>query len=268
MGAALGGTWIHIEGGQPYLTPPPDPKVDAMARRHRDLVYELIRKGILTPTPTLANLNRTCLEVEIHPEYARLRQEGGSLKSFKTSAASAPLRQGFLASRIMLEPWPAWAFARLAYDQRWHVETCFPKTPLGWVPIVTRECGAPKGFTPLRTDAENVWMNDAWAAPSEKASAIGELLKAGANGIPLRAPEACAIVQQRDGEGNYRVILIDPGYLAPRGVEAHLESAGGALQSVVDAVSGESLKPEGACCAISIPRGAFRIVDANMQAKR
>ena len=275
LGAALGGTWIHIEGGQPYLMRTSGIELDPMARRHRDLVYEMIRKGLLSPAPALANVNHTALVVALHNEYERGRQEKLALKSFKMSAGPGPLRDGFLPSRLIFEPWPPHAFARLAYRQRWHVETCFPETPLGWIPVVTRDCGAPAGFSPLFTDAEKVWLGDraadrAWPggnglAASGKMDALGALLEQGAKDIPLASPGACVVIHRLGEPGAFRVFLIDPGYLAPRGVETVLESRVGDFAAVLDAVTGEALPAQGSRCALSIPRGAFRILDVRLR---
>ncbi|MBM3858145.1 MAG: hypothetical protein FJ395_00680 [Verrucomicrobia bacterium] len=265
LGAALGAHWLHIEGGQPYMTLPPNPQLDPMAKRHRDLVYELIRKGLLRPNPAVANVNDCTLLMQHHPYYDELRKTGASLKSFKSSAGPSPLRDGFMPTRQMLEPWPNWAFAALACGQRWHVETCFPRTPLGWTLIAQEKWPRGKETTWIETDGERVRLDGKWETAREAQPATEKRLRHGAQRIPVRAADACLVLQRLDGAGRYRAILLDPGYLAPEGVRTALECVAGKFESAQDAVSDKPLPVEQGRIAVDIPRGAFRIIDLQVR---
>lgn len=266
LGAALGASWLHIEGGQPYLTPPPHPQLEPMAKRHRDLVYELIRKGLLRPDPVLANVSDGALLMRHHPYYDELRKAEASLKSFKSSAGPSPLREGFMPVRQMLEPWPDWAFAALAYGQRWHVETCFPRTPLGWTLIAQEEWRSDQKTAWLETDGERVRINGRWEAARDAQPAIAHWLRDGARRIPVTASGACLVLQRLDGDGGrYRAILIDPGYLAPEGIRTVLTGVTGTLESAQDVLSGLMLPVTNGRASLDLPRGAFRIVDLQVR---
>ncbi|MCX7886003.1 MAG: hypothetical protein N3B01_01935 [Verrucomicrobiae bacterium] len=265
LGAALGAQWLHIEGGQPYMTSPPNPQLDPMAKRHRDLVYELIRKGLLRPNPALANVNDCALLVQHHPYYDELRKTGTSLKSFKSSAGPSPLRDGFLPVRQMLEPWPKWAFGAVAYGQRWHVETCFPKTPLGWVLVAQEKWPRSNDATWIETDSERVRLEGGWTTAREAQRTVEKRFRDGAQRIPVRAAGVCMVLQRLDGAGRYRAILLDPGYLAPESVRTTLECSAGRFQSAQDAVTGQTLPFENGRIVVEIPRGAFRIVDVQIR---
>jgi len=266
LGAALGAHWLHIEGGQPYMTSPPNPQLEPMARRHRDLVYELIRKGLLRPNPVLANLNDCALLMHHHRHYDELRNAGASLKNFKSSAPPSPLRDGFMPTRQMLEPWPDFAFAAIAYGQRWHVETCFPRTPFGWTLIAQEKWPRDKEAIWIETDGERVRLDGKWETAREARPAIEKRLRDGARRIPVRANETCLVLQRLDGTtGRYRAILLDPGYLAPEGVRAAVECVDGKFQSAQDAVTSLSLPIENGRVTVEIPRGAFRIIDLQIR---
>ncbi|OPZ15533.1 MAG: Lambda-carrageenase precursor [candidate division BRC1 bacterium ADurb.BinA364] len=265
LGAALGAQWLHIEGGQPYMTSPPGAEIDPMARRHRDLVYELIRKGLLRAEPQIANLNATALAMRYHPYFDTLRETNATLKSFKTAGGSSPLRSGFMPMRQILEPWTEWAFAALAYGQRWHVETCFPATPLGWVRIAQEKSPAFEQAQWIETDGERVRLDGEWMDARQARPAVEARLREGAAAIPVSAPNACLVLHRLEGEGSYRAILLDPGYLAPEGVRTALECAAGSFESASDAISGRPLPLANGRVEVDIPRGAFRIVDLRIR---
>ena len=67
VGLALGGTWVHVEGGQPYLRADLRKGVAPTALRHRELAYELIRKNLITPGMPPLNLSQTALVRSFHP---------------------------------------------------------------------------------------------------------------------------------------------------------------------------------------------------------
>jgi hypothetical protein len=71
------------------------------------------------------------------------------------------------------------------------------------------------------------------------------------------------VVQQLDRgyDRRFRVFLIDPGYLAPHGVETTLTARGAEQMQVTDLVFGDEVPVDGNECPLVIEPGAFRALD-------
>jgi hypothetical protein len=63
------------------------------------------------------------------------------------------------------------------------------------------------------------------------------------------------MIIQKEAENTWRLILMDPGYLAPKGVETVIRAKAGNIIKAVDMISGEIIK-----AGIKIEPGAFRVV--------
>ena len=263
LGAALGATWFHIEGGQPYLNNDPTKGFAPMVTRHRDLVYEMMRKHILVPHAPLANLNRVAVVRSLHPEFERAKAEGRQIIYPYFQRNVEPLRRGFIPATHMFEPYPASAFPRLAYASAWNGITCFPTTPFGWVAVLPPSAQRPHDLEPMETDGESVTVGGRQQNADQAAGAVTQRLVEGAADLGIEAPGTCMVVQRLDGagEGRYRVFLIDPGYLAPEGVEATLTAPHARGIQVTDLCSGEPLPATANHCPVVVRPGAFRAVD-------
>ncbi len=259
MGVALGGTWVHIEGGQTYLRPDLRQGVVPLANRHRELVYELIRKNLLTPGAQPANLNTTTLVRSFHPalEEGKARQRKVAYPYYERNIDA--LRRGFIPARFIFEPYGAEAFPRLAYAEDWNVRTCFPQTPYGWVPVLPAGTPLAKSGVAIQTDGERVRFEGDWLTANEAAPRVTQSLAGGATAIPLQAAGVCLILQEQTADA-CTALLIDPGYLAPVGVETRLVSAKRSLRRVTDLVTGKTVAVSGNGCPVSIEPGAFRLL--------
>lgn len=70
---------------------------------------------------------------------------------------------------------------------------------------------------------------------------------------------------RRTVPGRYRVVLVDPGYLTPSGRDASLTvHAPQRLKAVRDVLSGGMLPFSDRRARISVPAGAFRVVDVEL----
>ncbi len=259
MGVALGGTWIHIEGGQTYLQRDPRQGVVPLANRHRELVYELIRKNFLTPGAEPLNLNRAAVIRSFHPALEQGKAEGRKVAYPYYERNTDALRRGFIAARYLFEPYPEDAFPRLAYGEDWNVRSVSPRTPYGWVPVLPAATELTAGALAIETDGELVRLAGQWQQSAIAASHVRSLLQQGAAGFPFSAP-GTSLVVQRGADGAYTALLLDPGYLAPQGISTTLTSSGVPLRRVTDMVTGESLAAGSSGCKVEVAPGAFRLL--------
>ncbi|MFZ5831156.1 MAG: hypothetical protein ACOY3P_13785, partial [Planctomycetota bacterium] len=261
VGLALGGTWIHVEGGQPYLHSDLRDGVVPTALRHRELAYELVRKNFITPGAIPANLNSATVVRSSHPALAQGKIEQRRVAYPYYDRNTEALRKGLIPARYLFETYPGYALPALAYAMDWNVRTCFPQTPNGWLPVVPSEAWPMPGRLAIQTDGELVIADGAAKTAEEAVEAVNETISSGAKAIPLKAPGTCLILHQAaDIPNAYVAVLIDPGYLAPTGVTTNVESVNRPIQSVTDLVSGARLDFSGRTCPIQIQPGAFRLL--------
>jgi hypothetical protein len=261
MGVALGGTWVHVEGGQTYLRPDPREGVLPLARRHRDLVYELVRKNLLVPGAAPANLNAVPVVRSFHPALEEGKAQGRKVAYPYYERNTAALRQGFIPARYLFEPYPEHAYPRLAYGEDWNVRSCFPRTPHGWVPVLPAGVDGPGGAATIQTDGERVRLAGPWETAETAAGRVSALLAQGAAGSPLQADGVCLILQSAPGAASTcTAVLIDPGYLAPTGVATTLRATRGRFRTATDLVSGLALPVTAEGCDLHVAPGAFRLV--------
>lgn len=259
MGVALGGTWVHVEGGQTYLQADPRKGVVPLASRHRELVFELLRKNLLAPGVTPANVNRASVVRAFHPGLEAGKARGRKVAYPYYERNSEDLRRGFIPARFLFETYGEDAFPRLAYGEDWNVRSCFPRTPNGWVPVLPPQAALSPGVVAIGTDGERVRLGAEWRDSAAAAPDVARILWEGAAAIPLRAPGVCLILQAAAG-GEYTALLIDPGYLAPTGVETLLEGSSRPLRRVTDLVSGDVIPLRDGACPVAVAPGVFRLL--------
>ncbi len=258
-GLALGATWIHIEGGQPYLRADLRDGIAPTALRHRELAYELIRKNIIAPGAAPANVNRAVIVRSFHPALEEGKNQKRRVAYPYYDRNTEALRKGFIPARYLFETYPKHALPWLAYAMDWNVRTCYPKTPNGWLCVLPPEAQLQADQLPIETDGERVMMAGQWASAQDAARTVAETIARGADSIPIQAPGACMILQQAEA-GSYVAVLIDPGYLAPTGLDTTVVSATQPIHGAIDLVSGEPVAHSGRECPIHIEPGAFRIL--------
>jgi hypothetical protein len=163
----------------------------------------------------------------------------------------------------MFEPYAEETFPRLAYAEDWNVRSCFPQTPYGWVPVLPPAAGLPADAVNIHTDGEHVRLTGEWQEAVAAAPEVARALNRGAAAIPLQAPGVC-LVLQRDPKGTYTALLLDPGYLAPRGVDTTLTAPNHPIQHVTDLITGAPLVVAGSGCQVAIEPGAFRLLQIEL----
>ncbi len=267
--ACLGARWFHIEGGQEYLRRGPPAELDPAAARHRELVYELIRKRLLLPVPDSDNLSfsDTVVLRSLPAEVAQMRTQGKAIGNPLTRPVG-PLRDGLLGVRESVASTPAEYLPSYAYNLRRYCEGFFPETPYGFVRIVpdAPEVGAfvlRKYVLRTNGDQELFHGKNPVSAVSARAR-LRHLLTRGAEALPFRARGA-AVFTHRVGK-TYRVWLVDPGFLTPQGVDTFLQvRLAQPVRQVRDLIDGRRLTGVGGVYPVRIPAGAFRLIEVTLR---
>ena len=261
--ACLGARWFHIEGGQEYLLRA-DIGVDPRAKRHRDLVYELMRKRVLLPVRDEDNLTFSplCIVRSHHPELDRCRREGQAVGTPRARPVG-PLRTGLLGVSQTVQTVTPEYLPGYAYGVRRYGDTMFPPMPYGFLRFVP-DCDEGRSFVGPRpmvlTDGCDVFLDGARVEASRARELVLPRLRAAAESLPFRAPGASLYVHRV--EGGHRLWLLDPGYMWPVGVETAVEiRLRGRAWTVGDVLTGETLPCEGNRFPVGVPAGAFRVID-------
>ncbi len=265
--ACLGGRWFHVEGGQIYAKRG-EGALDPRARRHRGIVYELIRKRVLLPVRDEDNLSYSpvVLVRQCHPEQAQAQGKIGS----PYSRPMGPLRSGLLGVNGALQTVFPGYFPSYAYGSRRYTSTMAPKTPYGFVRIMpdcTRvqawlhaRASGKNPLVPVLTDGCDVFLDGKRMSAIDAQATIVEALKRGRKQLPFRSQSAAAFVH-RIGDG-YRVFLLDPGYMNPTGASVSLVAQGqGAHSSAHDVLSGAAVAVQNGALRVHVRPGAFRVID-------
>ena len=267
MGMALGATWIHVEGMQTYLEEDVVSGLAPLAFRHRELAYELVKKNVLIPGATPVNWNTTAIVRPLHPEMVEAKKKLAEIgHPFYARNSIEGFRKGFIPARHIFETYSPDAFPWIAYDMRWNSHTCFPETPNGWIPFVPSEDVLPNDMNSITTDGDKILMNGQWTDSKRASNYVEKRIHEGASEIPFEASGTCMIVQKDELQDNtYKLVLIDPGYLAPMGVQTVIKSVFSVIESATDMVTGEAVEFSGNTCPVQIERGAFRVIKVELE---
>ena len=263
LAGCLGDRWFHIEGGQEYLLRG-EGTLDPRAKRHRDLVYELIRKGLLAPVADADNLSFSPLIVarSHHPLVEAARRNGHRVGT-PHGRPTGPLSSGLFGVTVSGQSVPSYYLPAIAYGVRRCCDTMAPATPFGYLRIVP-DCpeAAPflRGKPVLRTDGSQGLRRGEPISAAEARPVLRRQLTDAAKALPFRADGVCLAVH-RLGDA-HRVWLIDPGYLCPTGVDTDLEiRVPGARFSVTDLLTGEPLAAPDKRLPVRVPAGSFRLLE-------
>jgi len=258
VAAALGATYFHIEGGQSFLKDATSLTADA--RLHRDFLQELMRRNIILPVKPdrIKSIPNLMIVRGYNPAVKEC--EGCGTPSRRSVPA---LRDGLLGVRYTLMTTAEDYFGHYAYRSRMYISGLFPSTPYGFIPIVPEE-GA-RLFPPRRriyTDGNGVWLTQFHIFKESAKSAkkrITELLRKGARMLPVQADEGFLAVHKLDGE--YRLFLVDTGYLNPVGCSVSLRiNLFGRKFEVRDLLTGERVPCKGKVARVRIPAGSFLVL--------
>ena len=262
--ACLGGRWFHIEGGQEYLVLG-KAELSPRAKRHRDIVYELIRKNILLPIRDEDNLSFSNVVVvrRNHPLVDELRAADDTPSLGPPYGRPlGPLRQGLLGVNDALQTTPPDYLPRYAYGSRRYAQTMAPQTPYGFVRIVpdcARTAPFAAGKRAIETDGCDVFIRGRRVTAADARPAILAALREEAERLPARA-DGAAVFTHRVGE-ELRVFILDPGYMCPAGVKAELQphSSLGPVRAH-NLLTGQQLAVTNGRVRVEVSPGAFRVV--------
>jgi len=267
LGLALGGTWIHIEGGQPYFNDDITTGVSPQAIRHRDLAYELIRKNLIEVGQLPVNINDVAIIRSFHTAMEAGKKAGKHIAHPYYNRNTEDLRKGFIPAMTCFEAYSQDAFPWLGYSSKWNGVTSFPETPNGWIPVLPPDANILPAMIPIFTDGEKIhFQENDWKQSAEVKKEVSKLFGQGKENIPFEVPGTCLVIQKAEKTPDtYTLLMIDPGYLAPSGVETVIKAISRKISKVTDLVSGELLKYSHYTCPVKILPGAFRVINIEMK---
>jgi len=250
--ASLGCTYFHVEGGQRWLSR--DGEVEPEATRHRELLYRMMDRNLIVP-PGAERLEG------LSPLVIARRTDLGELRGLQVGTPrgriGTRLRDGLLGVGASMQTVREDYLPAHAYGLRHYFDGFFPATAFGCVPLVP-EWLAPSGRV-IRTDGAQVSVGDRTMAATEAMPEVLRVLEAAAAKLPLQTGDAF-LSAQRWGE-EHRLVLVDPGFLAPKGslatVVLRLERP---PETVVDLLTGESIPLAHGTLTVQIPPGGFRLL--------
>lgn len=216
---------------------------------------------MLIPGVTPVNINKTTVVRSLHQEIINAKMNNIHIAYPYPYRNIDVLRKGFIPARCIFETYPSYSFPWLAYSSAWNVSTCFPQTPNGWIPIVPPQVQLSPGSNSINTDGEKILIDNKWEEADKAVPFVEKMISDGAEDMPLEAPGTCLILQQDNEKENiYTAVLIDPGYLAPKGVATTIKASKLNIIKATDMITGESVKFNGNSCPVQIHPGAFRII--------
>jgi len=261
--AALGATYFRIEWQMEtdnYATRDPERydyrkggpyQLNPNARHHRELLYSLIRKGVIAPPApdALAGVSPATIRLDPVPDGF----------SFDAKRRKYVTENGFLGrwQYPLQKPYPGYASVVLYGLERYGLGF-FPRNPYGTVAVVPSFLHG--GGPSVGTGGRSVVVDGKALTPDEAAPAVRALFEKHAAGLPFRAAGAF-LAAQKTGDGEYLLFLIDPEPFRPEDVRCSVQ-AGAAISGcrMVDAITGESIRCENGKASIDVPAGAFRLI--------
>jgi hypothetical protein len=266
MGIALGATWINIEHGQPYFRQEVKDGLASVAYRHREINFEMIRKNIVQTGHAPINLNTAAIVRSLHPEFIKAKENLTSRIYYPHYERNIPeLRTGFIPAVYQFETNSAYSFPMIGYGSAWNPSTCFPTTPNGWIQFITPNAKLSGIKQSIYTDGDKIKIDNNWVNAEKAAPYVENAIKKGAEEINFEAHGTCLIVHKDDStEGTYTTILIDPGYLAPVGLNTEMKVKTGSIKKAKDMVTGQAIAIKSNSFPVQIQPGAFRIIKIEM----
>jgi len=263
--AALGATTFQIKLGYLIRDWPPRFNLPMVGKVRytphglltQDLLIHLLGKGLIdVPTPeTVVGLSPVVWRFT-EPSDAFLSASKNDDLPYEVTRAGL-----FTGSDWPFLATPETYANRYALNVRHFSHSFIPETPYG-LPVIV-----PAWFQGDMAWAAQQWITDGADAVSDgkrKSAAdmrepILKSLAQGARTLPVRATE-CFCAATRRPDGTLRVTLVDPSYLQP--AERHVTLISREpIQSLQDVVSGRVVPFEGREAKLTVPAGAFRILD-------
>jgi hypothetical protein len=157
---------------------------------------------------------------------------------------------------------PPYYLPAYAYGIRHYFDGLFPPTPYGYIrflPTFVAERATGTAHQLIRTDTNQVTLDGEPMSAQAAEPGVLSMLQAQAKGLPFRTDGAFLSAQQWGDE--YRLVLVDPGYLNPVGARARIEvNLPAPPANATDLLTGEQLAVRGGAIEVDIPAGAFRLL--------
>ncbi len=249
--ACLGAQWFHVEGGQEYLLRD-SAALDPRALRHREIVYALIRKGLLPDVPPGDHLEFSPLVLARTPwpNLAQRLAEGQSLGSAMGRAAD--LRTGLLGvGETMQTVHDGYLPATWCGSTR-YLTSMFPAMPHGWLRSVPDDPGSAAFLADkvaLRTDGVS------WTGPAPD---LPRLLRESEAALGVQCADAAVMALRLPGA--VRLFVIDDEYLLPQDRTVTIRLGLPATQAR-DLLSGEPVTLDAGRLTVALPGGGFRVIE-------
>lgn len=228
-------------------------RLNPHAGRHREMLFSLMRKGVVRPVEPRDVVSLSPVVVRLDPVP--------DLRDYNAKKPFYRSRHGFLAwwQYPLQKPWPDYC-SSLAYGLDHYGLGYFPRNPYGTVTVLPSFVTPPMGAKTIETNALEVRLAGKASSSADAADRIRALLAEGAERLPFRA-EGAFLAAQRTGKGEYLLFLIDPEPLCPGDVSCRIVSdlfAGGA--ELVDILTGESIEWKKGGADVAVPAGTFRLI--------
>lgn len=223
------------------------------ASRHRDLLYSLMRKGVVdAPRPDdLAHISPLLVRLAPMPH----KQE------FDGKRPNYISERAFLArwQYPLQTPFPVYA-SSLFYGLDRYGLGFFPRNRYGTLSIVPASHPWGEGEPTLGTDGKRVQL-DGQQLTAKSGPLLRQALTAQAAKLPFRA-EGAFLAAWKRGAKSYRLYLADPDPLQPEGVRTAVTVQLPAENlHMIDVLTGAPIDLKERRAVVDIPAGAFRIID-------
>jgi len=188
-----------------------------------------------------------------HDDFAWSEEEAASpFEGIACHWGAAPVRENYVGHYL--------------FEQDRHYGNFVPATPFGFpliVPEFVELSGAAAQDCAWETDGRHFYDDGRALSGIEARPQVLESFEDAARGLPFRAEGHVFLQAQRIDEATVRMILIDPGFLDPddREVALHVRSAR-PVRELVDLLSGASLEVSNGVARVTVPAGAFRLLEA------
>lgn len=266
--ALLGARFFEYHLYLHRLDDPEGPRITTIGREVVDLIIPMIGKGLLIPprpadmvglAPVALRMREPdpgfaaeAMNFHRHDEFADDPAERSSLlEGVACHHGMAPVREHYLGKYLL--------------GQDRHYGNFVPATPYG-VPLLVPASLPPDRLKWARqsyqTDGRALYADGRTLDGPAARPIIEQAFREAARSLPVRAEGRIELLAQRLPDGRLRLTLIDPGFLDPEDRPVVLRLAAGTPTAWVDPLSGETLTATAGAVRLTVPAGAFRIVES------
>ncbi len=270
---AVTGCSIYRFGISDQLTGGPDRgRYNRLGRESTELFLHLLGKGILFPPRPEQMANICPVGLVMHPPSEKwLRNAHNNHRPWEATEDEETLNAVYprLHCGWGHAPLPEHAFARVAFHKKRVFDGMVPATPYGHIlmlPCHFDRSGVDVVTQWWHTDGTCLWQEGGPRLIGPAAGeALQESLEKAANALPLQSVGEDVFYQVlRLGDGAYRLVAVDPGWLDPAERKAAFTVNLPGLWQARDVLTNEAVPVHERRVELAVPAGAFRVVDLSM----